>query len=157
MEALREVRVHRPYEPRDLRGEKHKAELSGPVRTYRIRERLDPTVKRDRLGMGVNFLPTSFGCIYLGADVRQLLVQATHVTVEWDNLQRTLIIKPSDGASGWKLYKTGKHGLAFGTPRLARMLLDRGLTAGRHPAQVENGEIVVRVSADGNQTSRRVG
>ena len=141
METPRETRVHRPFAPMDLRGEEHKEAISGPVRTYRIRERLRPEKRAG--GVFVTFRQGPGACIYVSKDAAHVFEGVGFVDLELDNLERRMVICPDPTGEGWAIVTSKKSGVQFGSSKLAEKLRERGWKPGRYRARIEGQAIVV--------------
>jgi len=138
-----ETRVHRSGFPNDLRGEKHKAELSGPVRISKTIVELLP--KRSRTGMFVTITTSAAACFNLSrAATNWLLSKGDCVRLKVDQLTRRIIITP-DPNGPWKARTVKSRGalVSIGSQALRRELARYGIQPGRYEARVEGDSLIV--------------
>ena len=136
-----------------LRGEEHKAALSGPVRTYRIRERLRPEKRRG--GVFVTFRQGSGACLYVSKNAAHIFEGVGFVDIELDNLERRLVILPDTTGEGWAIVASKTAGVQFGSSKLAEKLRERGWYPGRYAARIEGQAVIVELGEGGKPATRR--
>src|SRR5690606_36913942 len=138
-----------------LRGEEHKAELSGPVHTYKIVEDLLPYNRTART-RPVRVTLTD-NAVRLNVAAPQHVTQRgiLRVRVQYNHLDKTLTIMPDDDGP-WRLSVVRKQGRVVsahvGGPGLTRQLEERGVALGRYPARLEGDSVIVKCGGGRNRT-----
>jgi len=129
-----------------LRGEEHKAELSGPVHTYKVLEDLLPYNRTARTRPAL--VTVTDNGVRLNVGAAQHLAQRgiLRVRVQYNHLDKTLTIMPDDDGP-WRLSVVRKESRVVsahvGGPGLTRQLAERGVALGRYPARLEGDSVIV--------------
>src|SRR5690606_39926259 len=133
-------KAHRDPTPRDLRDERHQAELSGPVITYPAIEELLPYTRPTGFYVTVPERPGNG--LYLSREAAEwLFARAPKLRIRFNHIDKTLIMTPDpDGPwsiahVGARKSSTGYSGGYIGGAALVRKLQERGVQAGRHQAR----------------------
>ena len=144
----RSTRGTKPF----LRGEEHKAELSGPVHTYKLVEDLLP-YNRSARTRPARVTVTDNG-LRLNVGASQHLAKSKRVSLKYNHLDHTLVITPDDDGP-WRLSVVQKEGRVVsahvGGPALIRQLAERGVALGRYPARLEGDSVIVEFGGGGDR------
>lgn len=147
-------KAHRDPTPRDLRDERHQAELSGPVITYPAIEELLPYTRST--GMFVTVPAKYNNGLYLSREAAEWLInRAQKLRIQFDHINRRIVMTPdSDGQ--WQIghvaprkSSKGYSGGNIGGGALVRKLHERGVKPGRYEARVEGTALVVDIGRSG--------
>lgn len=138
----------------NLRGEEHKEELSGPVRTYKIVEDLMPYNRTARTRPARVTLTDNGVRLNVGAAQHVAQRGILRVRVQYNHLDKTLTIMPDDDGP-WRLSVVRKQDRVVsahvGGPGLTRQLEERGVAPGRYPARLEGDSVIVECGGGGNR------
>ena len=138
----------------NLRGEEHKAELSGPVRTYKIVEDLMP-YNRTARNRPVRVSVTENGVRLNVGAAQHVADKSARVKLKYNHLDQTLTITPDDDGP-WRLTvgrsQDGRVVSAHvGGRALSRQLEERGVALGRYPARLEGDSVIVECGGGRNR------
>ena len=143
-------KAHRDPTPRDLRDERHQAELSGPVITYPAIEELLPYTRPTGFYVTVPERPGNG--LYLSREAAEwLFARAPKLRIRFNHIERQLLITP-DPDGPWSIAHVGRRkssagysGGSIGGTALVRRLQERGVKPGRYQARVDGNALVVEV------------